>query len=65
MTPKPDATETGTLAELTDHDSPSYETTSPTAKKKFVEPELSAPISVAEATKFFQGTTSGCVPNCN
>ena len=65
MTPTTDATDTGTLAELNDHESPSYETRSTTAKKKFVEPELSAPISVAEATKFFQGTTSGCVPNCD
>ncbi|HKY27387.1 MAG TPA: hypothetical protein VJM12_05515 [Pyrinomonadaceae bacterium] len=64
MTPTTDATEMGTLAEVNDQDSPSAEI-STTAKKKFIEPELSAPISVAEATRFFQGTTSGCVPNCN
>ena len=28
-------------------------------KRKFVEPELSAPASVLEATTFFQSTTSG------
>lgn len=61
MTPTPDATETGNLAELNDRNSISSDT-STTAKKKFVEPELSAPISVAEATKFFQGTTSGGLP---
>lgn len=31
----------------------------PTAKKKFIEPELSTPIDVLEATTFFQTTTSG------
>jgi hypothetical protein len=29
------------------------------AKKKFVNPEISAPVDVLEATTFFQGTTSG------
>lgn len=62
MTPTTDATNTENLAELRDLSGPS-ETSNP-GKKKFVEPELSAPISVAEATKFFQGTTSGCLPNC-
>ena len=64
MSPTTDAINTGTLAELRDHESDSSQTSN-LGKKKFVEPELSAPISVAEATKFFQGTTSGCVPNCN
>lgn len=58
MTPTTDATNTGNLAELTDPESVSSETSNP-GKKKFIEPELSTPISVAEATKFFQGTTSG------
>jgi hypothetical protein len=31
----------------------------PTAKKKFVEPELSSPVDVLEATTFFQAATSG------
>jgi hypothetical protein len=31
----------------------------PTAKKTFVEPELSSPIDVLEATTFFQSATSG------
>ena len=30
-----------------------------TAKKKFVEPELSSPVDVLEATTFFQAATSG------
>lgn len=64
MSPTIDATNTGNPAKLNDHESNSSQTSNP-GKKKFVEPELSAPISVAEATKFFQGTTSGCAPNCN
>ena len=30
-----------------------------TAKKTFVEPELSSPVDVLEATTFFQSATSG------
>ena len=30
-----------------------------TAKKKFVEPELSSPVDVLEATTFFQAASSG------
>ena len=30
-----------------------------TGKKEFVEPELSVPVNVLEATTFFQGTDSG------
>jgi hypothetical protein len=30
-----------------------------TAKKKFIEPELSNPVDVLEATTFFQAATSG------
>ena len=30
-----------------------------TAKKAFVEPELSSPVDVLEATTFFQAATSG------
>ena len=30
-----------------------------TAKKKFVEPELSSPVDVLEATTFFQAVESG------
>lgn len=33
--------------------------TLPTAKKKFIEPEISTPVDVLEATTFFQTTTSG------
>ena len=33
--------------------------TLPTAKKKFIEPELSTPVDVLEATTFFQSATSG------
>jgi hypothetical protein len=58
LIPTTDATKTGNLAELSDHEPGSSENTN-AGKKKFIEPELSAPISVAEATKFFQGTTSG------
>ena len=31
----------------------------PTTKKKFIEPEISSPIDVLEATTFFQAATSG------
>lgn len=46
------------LAEQTGacHIAPSLETT---AKKSFVEPEISVPVDVLEATTFFQGLTSG------
>ena len=30
-------------------------------RKPFVEPEISAPVDVLQATTFFQGTTSGAV----
>jgi len=32
-----------------------------TAKKTFVEPELSRPVNVLEATTFFQSATSGTI----
>lgn len=32
------------------------------AKKQFVEPEISTPVDVLEATTFFQGADSGVVP---
>ena len=32
-----------------------------TAKKTFVEPELSSPVDVLEATTFFQSATSGTI----
>jgi len=31
----------------------------PTAKKKFIEPEISTPVDVLEATTFFQAISSG------
>ena len=31
----------------------------PTAKKQFIEPEISTPVDVLEATTFFQTATSG------
>jgi hypothetical protein len=31
----------------------------PIAKKKFIEPEISTPVDVLEATTFFQVTSSG------
>jgi hypothetical protein len=31
----------------------------PTAKKQFIEPEISTPVDVLEATTFFQAITSG------
>jgi hypothetical protein len=31
----------------------------PTAKKQFVEPEISTPVDVLEATTFFQAISSG------
>jgi len=61
LTHRTDAKKTDDLAESCDRESGSTETIDP-RKKKFIEPELSAPISVAEATKFFQGTTSGVLP---
>ena len=33
--------------------------TLPTAKKKFIEPEISTPVDVLEATTFFQAASSG------
>jgi hypothetical protein len=33
--------------------------TSATAKKEFIEPEITAPVDVLEATTFFQTATSG------
>lgn len=35
------------------------EDTAKSTKKKFVSPEISAPVDVLEATTFFQTTTSG------
>lgn len=32
---------------------------SPSAKKKFIAPEISVPVDVLEATTYFQTTTSG------
>lgn len=36
--------------------------TSDSGKKTFVEPELSSPVSVLEATRFFQVADSGGLP---
>jgi hypothetical protein len=33
--------------------------TPPMAKKQFIEPEISTPVDVLEATTFFQAATSG------
>jgi hypothetical protein len=35
------------------------QTTLPSSKKKFVEPEISQPVDVLEATTFFQAVDSG------
>jgi len=35
------------------------QTTVPTGKRKFVEPEMSQPVDVLEATSFFQAADSG------
>jgi len=39
-------------------ESPAVET-GEKAKRKFIEPEISSPVDVLEATTFFQGTTIG------
>jgi hypothetical protein len=35
------------------------QTTAPSSKRKFVEPEISQPVDVLEATTFFQAVDSG------
>jgi hypothetical protein len=35
------------------------QTTTPSSKRKFVEPEISQPVDVLEATTFFQALDSG------
>ncbi len=35
------------------------QTTGPSSKRKFVEPEISQPVDVLEATTFFQAVDSG------
>ena len=40
-------------------DAPGNADTTQTAKKKFIEPEISMPVDVLEATTFFQAISSG------
>jgi uncharacterized radical SAM superfamily Fe-S cluster-containing enzyme len=44
---------------LTQSDSAVKPETVETAKKQFIEPEISTPVDVLEATTFFQAATSG------
>lgn len=61
MINKTDLTNTEGLAALAETESVIPES-SDSGKKKFIEPELSSPISVVETTKFFQSATSGVNP---
>jgi hypothetical protein len=61
LTNKTDLTTPEDLADLGEKES-DIPGTSASGKKKFIEPELSAPVSVVEATKFFQSATSGVLP---
>ena len=59
MTIKPEVSKLPELAE-TNQVSTNQPNALNSAKKNFVEPEVSAPVDVLEATTFFQGiTTSG------
>lgn len=58
MTNKTDVTNVQALADASEPESGVSET-SDSGKMKFVEPELSPPVPVLEATTFFQNTTSG------
>lgn len=58
MTNKTEGTNVQELFDSKEREPGSSET-SDVGKKKFVEPELSVPVSVLEATTFFQGTTTG------
>ena len=40
-------------------DTPENQTVAPPSKRKFVEPEISQPVDVLEATTFFQALDSG------
>jgi hypothetical protein len=44
---------------LVNNETSEYQTTLPSGKRKFVEPELSQPVDVLEATTFFQAVDSG------
>jgi hypothetical protein len=44
---------------LVDNETTDTQTTLPASKRKFVEPEISQPVDVLEATTFFQAVDSG------
>ncbi len=46
-------------ASLANNETTEKQTTEPSIKRKFVEPEISQPVDVLEATTFFQAVDSG------
>jgi hypothetical protein len=44
---------------LVDNETTENQTTVPSIKRKFIEPEISQPVDVLEATTFFQAVDSG------
>lgn len=44
---------------LVNNETTENQTTVPSSKRKFVEPEISQPVDVLEATTFFQAVDSG------
>ncbi|HEY2971191.1 MAG TPA: hypothetical protein VGJ48_01640 [Pyrinomonadaceae bacterium] len=44
---------------LVNNETTENQTTEPSSKRKFVEPEISQPVDVLEATTFFQAVDSG------
>ena len=44
---------------LVNNETTENQTTTPSSKRKFVEPEISQPVDVLEATTFFQALDSG------
>jgi len=57
---KPDRPTLPTLVESLEFQTANTETAE-TGKKLFVEPEISSPVDVLEATTFFQGAASGVI----
>ena len=59
MSTKPDKQNPASLSQVEEHD---VEGESAVLKKPFVEPEVSFPVDVLEATTFFQEADSGVTP---
>jgi hypothetical protein len=59
LSTKPDKQNPASLSQVEEHDA---EGESAVLKKPFVEPEVSFPVDVLEATTFFQEADSGVTP---